>query len=72
MNSMQPVRELVLDICRVTSRWHYQVYYIFDGNRVYYEIWGKQFSEYYSRKGRIEHGTSPIEALNLYHLRYGY
>jgi hypothetical protein len=72
MNSMQPVRELVLDICRVASRWHYQVYYIFDGKRFYYEIWGKQFSEYYSRKGRIEQGASPLEALNLYHLGYGY
>jgi len=72
MSIMQPCRELVLDCCRIPSRWHYQVYYVFDGKRVYYEIWGKQLSDYYGRMGRIEHGQTPLEALELYQQGWGY
>ena len=72
MQPMQPCRDLVLEICRVPSRWHYQVFYVFTGTRVYYEIWGKQLSDYYGAMARIETAETPLQAIEQMHQGRGY
>jgi hypothetical protein len=69
---MVPVRLLRLECCCVKTQWQYEVYYVCDGRRIYYEIWRKMLSDYMVPWVRIEHGLNAGDALELAKQGRGY
>jgi hypothetical protein len=69
---LAPCRILRLECCDVKTQWQYEVYYVCDGRRVYYEIWRKNLSEYMVPWVRVERGLNAEDGLRMAQQGGGY